>query len=359
MRRLFLILSFFAALFIVANCFNGSVKYFDAMSFDVTGKAFDSTQLHYSRLPLDSKEEIREELWSLGLNSAGVSVRFSTNSTRISARWTLLNNFSMSHMPGTGIRGMDLYYLDGDKWIYAGTAQPRGKESESTFIKNMEGVTRDYLIHLPLYDGVEKLEIGIDSGASIGEPLNSSLSSTDGKDPLVFYGTSITQGGCASRPGMAYPAIISRNMDRRSVNMGFSGNARMDRSMAEVLSRIDAHAYVIDCLPNCTAAIVRDSALNFMLHIIEKRPETTIYMISEVEFPYFRIDAKSKAEHDEKNREWFKAYNTLIDKGYKNIHYIDASDFIGNDGEATVDGNHFTDLGFYRFALKLTEGLNK
>lgn len=341
----------------VINCQEISTRYVDASQFDITGKGFENTEMLYSRLPADRKDVIREDLWSLGLNSAGVAVRFSTNSSKISVKWSLLNNFSMPHMPGTGIRGMDLYTLESGKWHYVGTAQPRGKESEAVFRRNMDGKMRDYMIHLPLYDGVESIEIGIDNNSEIGMPINTSLSSADAKSPYVFYGTSVTQGGCASRPGMAYPAIISRLSDRRSVNLGFSGNARMDIIMADLLSETDAHAYIIDCLPNCTPAIVRDSAISFLTRLLDNKPEIPVYMVSEIEFPYFVTDLKSQQDHLLKNKEWENVYKTLIKKNYKNLYYIDSYSFIGDDGESTVDGTHLTDLGFFRFAEQLIKVL--
>jgi len=336
------------------------LKFYNAEQFEVIGKGFEESQGPYTRLPLSIKGEVRGAVWDLGLNSAGLAIRFSTDSKCIGAKWTLLNNFSMAHMPATGIRGMDLYRLEEDEWRFVGTAQPNGKESSNIFIRRMSGEMAEYVIYLPLYDGVIDIEIGVDSTAMIGLPKNSSLTRTLQPDmkPILFYGTSITQGGCASRPGMAYPAIIGRMTGAETINLGFSGNARMDFVMAESITKIDASSYVLDCLPNCTAQIVRDSAQIFIEHILKVHPRRPVYMVEEVEFPYFEFDAQSAADHEDKNREWLSVYNELRNKGYENLYYIKSEGLLGNDGEATVDATHFTDLGFMRFARELFAGMN-
>ena len=254
----------------------------------IIGQGFDNSS--FGRLPLEIKDSTRKEVWDLGCNSAGVALRFSTNSKCIGAKWDLLNNFNMSHMPGTGIRGLDLYTFYNNKWTYAGTAQPNGKESANIFRRNMNGEDRDYIVYLPLYDGVTDMFIGIDSSAIIAPPKVDNLV---GKDkPIVFYGTSVTQGGCASRPGMAYPSIISRELGVETINLGFSGNGRMDRILARKIAEIDAKAIVIDCLANCTSEIVKDSTEYFISTIAKTNPSTPIYMVSNYCYPYQYLDEK-------------------------------------------------------------------
>lgn len=327
--------------------------YVDASELTLINKGFDNTELDYSRLPLDLKDRTREAVWSLGLNSAGLAVRFSSNAHALGARWTLLNNFHMNHMAATGIRGIDLYTLEGNTWKFIGTAQPNGKESSNVFVRNMDGSDREYLAYLPLYDGVTKVEFGADSGAVIAPPKKKHLLSAE--KPYLFYGTSITQGGCVSRPGMAYPSIIGRRTQKQIVNLGFSGNARMDQSMAEAIVRVDAECYVIDCLPNCTAQIIRDSAYNFITYLCKERPETPLYMVENVTYPYTTVDVKSMNDLIEKNNLWKDLYYQLLDEGYNNLKYISTDGQIGFDNEGTVDGSHMTDLGTYRMSNYLME----
>lgn len=350
MKRLFICL--LCSLSIVANVSAQKVselKYTDAKELTIINKGFDNTELLYSRLPEDMKSVTRKAVWDLGLNSAGVAIRFSSNSKAIGVKWELLNNFNMSHMAATGVRGIDLYVLVNGEWFFVGTAKPNGKQSSNMLISRMAGEEREYMAYLPLYDGVTKVEIGCDSSAFIAKPKNGILV-PNVKKPLLFYGTSITQGGCASRPGMTYASIISRKLQQETINLGFSGNARMDKSMAEIIARIDAEKYVLDCLPNCTTQILKDSAYYFITYLAKAKPQTPIYMVENVIFPPSIADIQSAKELKEKNAYWEELYKKLRKEGYKNIKYIPAKGLIGNDGECTVDGAHMTDLGFMRMA---------
>lgn len=317
----------------------------------------------YTRLPADIENTVRKAVWDLGQNSAGIAVRFRTNSKCIGAEWKLLNNFGMAHMAATGVKGLDLYALYEGEWRFVGTAQPNGKNSRNVFIRRMDGSAREYLMYLPLYDGVVDLKIGIDSNAVIELPKVDDLlplhgQSADKKDlPIVFYGTSVTQGGCATRPGMAYPAILERALHKETINLGFSGNGRMDKIMAQKIATIPASAYVIDCLANCTYQIVKDSTEYFIRTIAEANPDTPIYMVSNYCYPYQDFDAQFQEDAAKENALWQEFCNKLRKEGYKNIRYIDAysngnmkKSSIGPDHEGTVDGVHMTDLGFLRFA---------
>lgn len=316
----------------------------------------------YTRLPADMRN-VREALWDLGQNSAGIAIRFRTNSRAIGAQWEPLNNFGMSHMTPTGIKGLDLYTLVDGEWQFAGVAQPNGKKSRNMIVKKMDGATREYLLYLPLYDGVKSLKIGVDSGAVIELPqvndlLPSDPATTAKKNlPIVFYGTSITQGGCATRPGMAFPAIIERKLHKETINLGFSGNGRMDKIMADKIASIPASAYVIDCVANCTYNIIKDSTDYFIRTIAEANPDTPIYMVSNYFLPYMYLDAHSRADAMKENELWRELCEKFRKEGYKNVRYIDVfaganvkKSPIGPDFEACVDGIHFTDLGFLRFA---------
>ena len=261
MKRILLILPVLALL-LPATAFAqkaSELKYVDATNLMLINQGYDNTELTYSRLPVDMKPYTRKGVWDLGLNSAGLAIRFSTDSRTIGIRWRLLNYFIMHHMAGTGIRGIDLYQLDeNDHWQFVGTAIPNGKDTTKTqiVVSGMDGKDHDYMAYLPLYDGVTKVEIGVTQGAKVDLPHRDVLVKGGGK-PIVFYGTSITQGGCASRPGMVYTSIISRALQKECINLGFSGNARMDKALAEMVARVDADQYVIDCLENCTLKVIR------------------------------------------------------------------------------------------------------
>lgn len=298
----------------------------------------------YDRLPLSYKDLVRKPVWDLSKASAGLSIRFFSNSTRISVKWTVLNNNTMNHMAETGIKGIDLYFNNQGEWQYLDTARPQGVDSESVIISNMTSEMREFKMFLPLYDGLVNIEVGIDSNKVIKKPVKND------DQPIVFYGTSITQGGCASRPGMAHTNIISRKLNTDCLNFGFSGNGKMEQAIAELISEIDPVFYVIECLPNMKAAEVTERTLPLAETIRKRHPETAIIFVENFIYEPSILDKKMSANIKEKNAALKAEYTKMMDLGFSNIFYIDSKDASGNDFEGTVDGVHFTDLGFIRYA---------
>ena len=370
MKKFCKVFLFAMAVLASANVFAqkaSELKYYDVreLGLPVLGKGFDDcvrendtiSDGFYTRLPADLQGVVRKAVWDLGQNSAGLAIRFRTNSKCIGAEWRPLNNFGMSHMTPTGVRGLDLYALVDGEWLFVGAGQPNGKKSRNVFIRKMNGEMREYIMYLPLYDGVINLSIGIDSTAVIEKPHVADLVPSEKNLPIVFYGTSVTQGGCATRPGMAYPSIIERKLHRETVNLGFSGNGRMDKCLGEKIAKIPASMYVIDCLANCTSQIVKDSTEHFIRAIVEANPDVPVLMVSNYCYPYQYLDAQFQIDTPEENAIWKEFAQKFRKEGYKNVRYIDAyakgnmkKSPIGPDHEGTVDGVHMTDLGFLRFA---------
>lgn len=352
------------ALFVSTSVFGQKIeqmKFTDAKELMLLGKAFSETESYYSRLPLSGKEGFRKDLWELAKCSAGIAVRFSSNCTAIGAKWTILNNSSMSHMASTGIKGIDLYTYEDGAWYFIGTAKPTGKENAAVFIRNLvpnhSSKQREFIAYLPLYDGTVSLSIGIDSLSTIGMPQNDVLVKKDDGSAVLFYGTSITQGGCASRPGMGYTAIVERMLQRETINLGFSGNGRLDKSMAKAISQTNAGTIVLDCLPNCTSQIVRDSAYNFIKIILAAKPTVKIFMVENPVFTFTIFDQAVASEIKEENIVWRSVYDKLRKERNNNIFYIPGKNLAGTDCEATVDGYHMTDLGFLRYANEFVKYL--
>lgn len=376
-----LILAMLMASFEAAGQKASELKYCDVreLGLPVIGRGFADcirqndtvSDGYYTRLPASMQGKVRKAVWDLGQNSSGIAVRFRSDSKCIGAKWELLNNFGMAHMAATGVKGLDLYALgDDNQWHFAGTAQPNGKVSSNVFIRKMDGRMREYLIYLPLYDGVTSLEIGIDSTAGIMQPENPSLLPPAAENPaegaILVYGTSVTQGGCATRPGMSFTSILERKLHRQTINLGFSGNGRMDGIIAEAIARVPASVYVIDCLANCTYDIIRDSTEYFIRTIAKANPQTPILMLSNYCYPYHWLDAQFREDAAKENALWKEFCDRLRKEGYKNIRYIDLysdcnmkKSAIGPDHEGTVDGVHMTDLGFLRYAETLLPYLEK
>ncbi|MDR0541965.1 MAG: SGNH/GDSL hydrolase family protein [Dysgonamonadaceae bacterium] len=326
----------------------GQYVYYDASVFPVLGKATEQTATRYERLPDSLRTVSRPPLWELGQNSAGLAVRFRSNSTAIAARWDVLLNRTMNHMTAAGIKGLDLYCLEDGKWIFVNSGRPgAGKHSEATIVSNMQAVDREYMLYLSLYDGVTALEIGVDSLASIGQPQ---VDLPVRNKPVVCYGTSILQGGCATRPGMAHTSILSRRFNREFINLGFSGNAKLDYEIAEVIAGVDASLYILDFVPNATVDEMNEKAIRFYSIIRNRRPNVPIIFVEDPLFTPIRFDRRMAEEVLRKNETIHRIVKELQDRGDKRICLLSSNDMLGHDGEATVDGIHFTDLGFVRYA---------
>lgn len=326
---------------------SGQLVFHDASSFPLLGKATQNTEARYERLPDSLKNITRPPVWELGQNCAGLAVRFRSNSTAIAARWTVLLDRNMNHMTATGTKGLDLYCFEGGKWVFVNSARPSGKKNEAVIISNMRSADREYMLYLSLYDGVTSLAIGVDSLSYISQP---ELDSPIHEKPVVCYGTSILQGGCASRPGMAHTNILSRWLNREFINLGFSGNGRLDYEIAEVIASVDASLYILDFVPNASVTEIREKTERFYSIIRNKRPNTPILFVEDPIFIHTLFDQRIEKEVKDKNIAINQVVNLLKGRGDQSITLISSKNMIGNDGEATVDGIHFTDLGFMRYA---------
>lgn len=327
------------------------LKYYDLSEFPLLGTLAPDATARYSRLPDTLKDSIRADLWNLGLNSAGLAVRFRSDSPRLSARWHSRNKFNMNHMTATGIRGLDLYVLQGDSvWTTMSSARPafHNHNSTSNLVTDMTpGVMREYMLYLSLYDGVDSLYVGVDSSAVVLPPA---IDLPRRGKPVIMYGTSILQGGCATRPGMAHTNILERQLQREVVNLGFSGNARLDPCIAYLMAENDASLFVLDMLPNCSADMLDERLEDFVSILREKHTSTPIVLVESPIFPIARFNNEVSQTLAEKNARLRKIYERILSAGDDNIYYFEAENILGDGYEMTVDNYHFTDSGFQRFA---------
>ncbi|MCR5003960.1 MAG: SGNH/GDSL hydrolase family protein [Bacteroidales bacterium] len=332
--------------------------YTDASVFPLYGKVTEDTYDRYGRLPGYLKGKIRDGLWDLGRHSAGLYIRFRTDSKSIRIKWESLTKFAMNHMTAAGVRGLDLYALDGGQWRSVRGLQPgRGAESDVRAVRNMDGQMREYMLYLSLYDGVKSVSIGTEKGSVLEAPAVESPKS--GK-PIVMYGTSILQGGCANRPGMAFTAILGRWLDREVINLGFSGNGRLDYEIADLMAAVpDPAVFVLDNVPNCKKEQIEEREENFIAILRKAHPTVPIIFVENPDFTDLWLDNVSREAIKAKNDAHRAVYEKLRKAGDKNLFYVPAEGLIGNDGEATVDGTHFTDLGMLRYAETLAPVLKK
>lgn len=326
------------------------VLWFDALLLPFEGRPYSDTNSPFDRLPSNMEGIVEPYVWQLGKQSSGMAVRFITNAKQFEARWSLTKEqLGMTHMPATGVSGLDLYIREGDSYRWAGVGRPaRQIGASEMFLDFAEMAPREYILYLPLYNGVQSLEIGIPSGAYIAPAPPRPAARTK---PVVFYGTSITQGACASRPGAAYTAIISRALDRSHINLGFSGNGKMYPEFVDLLARIDAECYVIDCVPNMTPELVDERAAGFLRGLRAAKPTTPIIVVESL-LPPHRAYNESRANYPERNARLRAAYEQVVQPN-EPWFYVRGDDLIGNDGEGTADGIHPSDLGFMRISEEL------
>lgn len=358
MKNPFLTFLAFAAVAFTANAIKTSdLIWHDASVLPVHGTLAPDASKAYSRLPDSLETVVRQGLWSLGKNSAGLHIRFRSDASAIGMKWVALNKFNMNHMTAAGIRGLDLYALDDDgKWESVSSARPlfNDKRTTTMVVTDMTPKMREYMLYLPLYDGVDSIYIGTDSAAVVTAPA---INSPVKENPVVVYGTSIVQGGCASRPGMVHTSILSRMLNRDFINLGFSGNAQLDPEIAHLIADNEASVIVIDALPNCKKEQLEEKLIPFYNIIRDKQPTTPILFVESCVFPIMKWNNETNETITEKNLTLKRLYDE-IQKSDPNVFYFKGEDILSNR-EGTVDNYHLTDMGFTDFANNLLPVLTK
>lgn len=324
----------------------GNLRWHDATRWDVEGRAWaDSKRVRwFDRLPADAEKTVTKEVWDRSRPSTGMMLRFVTDATSIHVHYRLLKaDLGMAHMPPTGVSGVDLYARDATgQWRWVMVVRPTAQEMQTEIVRDLTPGRREYALYLPLYNGVESLSIGVPAGAQFeGLPAR--------PKPIVFYGTSTTQGACASRPGMACTAILGRRLDRHVVNLGFSGNGRMDAAIGDLLIKIDAAAYVIDCVGNMSLGDITVKCVALVKQLRAARPATPIFLLEGDHSPNSWIQPSILKMKDEKNVALRSAFTKLQQEGTRELYYLSGTHFFGDDSEGVVDG-HPSDLGFMRQA---------
>lgn len=343
-------------------------RYEDASKFRIINKGWDNTTEPYTRLPQQYMDSCRKDQQWLYNHSSGIAVRFATNSKRVAAQWNLKNNFHMQHMAMTGIKGTDLYCLNEKtgKWEHVNTARPQEKNfvadsvQSKVYVEYQDGEMHEYMIYLPLYDGINWLQIGVDSTATLIKPQ---VESPRKMGKIVLYGTSIQQGGCASRTGMAPSAMIQRDFNLECVNLATSGQATMDFYIAEAMASIeDAICYVIDPVPNCTKDRCDTATYDFIKILRDLRPEVPIVMVEGMMYTYTRHSSYHAEYLPQKNEGFRKGYEQHKAENPKGLYYMTCEGMTGPDMEGTVDGIHMTDYGFRAYSdlleVKIKEALD-
>lgn len=320
----------------------------DSPPFRIYGVRRDGND--YIRLPKDITRAISPALYNLSLNTAGGRIRFNTDSCRIALIATYSSIYFAPHMPLTGAAGFDVY--DGER--YAATLVPpvnfdnKAYESVMSFAdKKMRTVT----VNMPLYSSPMKVYIGIDEGSRLEAAPDYTVEA-----PVVYYGSSITQGGCASHPGSAYQGYISRKLDANFINLGFSGNGKAEPTVAAYIASLNMSAFVSDYDHNApTPEYLEETHERLFLTVREAQPDLPVLFVSK---PDYRHDAVS----DKRYAIIETTYENALRRGDKNVYLIHGRSFFADSPEGLepmVDGCHPTDLGFRIMGEKMLPVIKK
>ena len=321
-----------------------NIKFYDMKNelFSTYGVFFENGL--YRRLSESVAKKVSNSVYNLHTHTAGGRVKFVTDSKYVAIHAVMLDIGKMPHFALTGSAGFDLYVGEKEEY-YASFVPPfdisGGYESVVYFENHGE---REITINFPLYSSVSALFIGLEDGASLEKSRGYKH-----KKPIGFYGSSITQGGCASRPGNSYESIISRDLQTDYVNLGFSGSAKAEDAIAQYISDLDLSVFIYDYDYNSPSVEHLEATHQKMFLIIrEKKPDLPIVILSRPSFTLNGVEQERLAIIK-------RTYTDAVVNGDKNVYFIDGPtlmQFAENNG--TVDGCHPNDLGFYSMARALT-----
>lgn len=352
-----ILLSIIATLGLLNCALAQETKWYDPMEGDVCyiDCRIDHPEVrkNYHRIAESIQPQLRDAVWSLSKNSAGLTIRFYCNAPTITIKYKLENGTNMHNMAPMGSSGVDLYSLDSkgyERWCAApsGIVIRRGDESRYIYRDlvyndgNKEGHL--YELYLPLYNTVSSLKIGIPEGYALRfvEP--------DKQKPIIVYGTSIAQGASASRPGLAWTAILKREFDRPVINLGFSGNGRLEAPVVDYICQVDAAIYILDCIPNmCGMLSTIAPRITEAVEKIRKVSSSPIIITEHCGTLHAEASPKSDEAHVLGNKECRKAYEQLKKQCVKGLYYLSKED-IGLSMDASIDGWHPNDVGMFEYA---------
>lgn len=320
----------------------------------IQGKGWPGqTRSYYDRLPAKAEKMVRDDVWDLSRNSAGMSVRFRTDAEEIVVRYTVTGELNMPHMESIGVSGVDLYSktIDGE-WRWCGGRFKFGDTIVCRFTK-LDGKdghvpNREYTLYLPLYNTVKWMEIRVpEQNAFSALPAAS-------ERPIVIYGTSIAQGGCASRAGLAWTNILGRKIGHPVINLAFSGNGRLEPELIGLLAELDARVYVLDCLPNLVGSYVNSGELKkriiaSVVQLQQRKPGVPILFAEHDGYTDGGVNPTRHKEYSEANAVLRSTVDSLVASGTTGLFYLTEKE-IGQDIESTVDGTHPNDIGMMHYA---------
>ena len=310
------------------------------------------SERYFTRLPERMKKDVTPAVWGNAQNSAGLFFRFDTDAAFVKVKYKLSSSsLSMTHMPATGKSGLDLYAKKNGKWIWAGNTRPVKQEDTAVLINGLSNKSREFMLYLPLYNGITELEIGVP------EKTTFKAITPDNTKWIAYYGTSIAHGGCASRPGLAFTAMLGRRLDIPVANLGFSGSAKMELPLAGFFAELKPSLFVLDPLWNMNADLVKERAIAFIQKIRQTNPTLPILLVEDSLSSSLGIRTDGEIQPSTKQNYYREAFDHFKKAGDKNIYYLPYNNLLREDldWDGTVDSCHMNDLGMFR----MTDALEK
>ncbi len=323
------------------------IRFYDVLNapFQVHGVFYENGR--FRRMPEAVAKSVNEGVYALHANGAGGRVRFRTDSPYVAIHAKMSRVGKMPHFALCGSAGFDLYV----KNEYTASFVPPFDITDGfeKVVELGEGKMREITIHFPLYSSVDQLYIGLKEGAKVAAPTPYKI-----EKPIVYYGSSITQGGCASRPGTSYQGFVSRALGADYINLGFSGSARGEEPVGEYIRGLSMSAFVLDYDHNApTVEHLEKTHERLFLAVRQAQPHLPILLLTR---PKYHLTDVEKARLEVVRT----TYQNALARGDKNVYFIEGRDLMRlAKGEGTVDGTHPTDLGFFSMAREITKVLKK
>lgn len=339
------------------NLVRDNIIFKDFQELGVHGRAFNDTANYFNRLPSAAKGNVRDEVWNLSLMTTGMFVHFVSNATSLYIKYTTTDPInSLWHMPMTGTAGADLFSYDKDNntWCFAAAVGDQLNKS-STLVSGWLATglqstseLKVFRLFLPLRNSIEKGQIGVLPGFYLSHDSN-----YNPPPPIVWYGTSIVQGGAVSRPGSTFTNILTRNLGREVYNFGFAGNGKMEINVTQYLVTIQPQSlFVIDCNPNLDANSVAER-IEPLVRFIRQHQSTVPIVIAEgTEYGDDWLGTGVYKGQEAKREALHKGFENLVNSGVKELHYVRGTDLFAARPlvNPTVGGVHPSDLGHREIA---------
>ena len=338
MKRIIILLIALAAISPVS-----AQKWVEATELGIHGQTFKNSKYPYCRFDYSPYTDYKDVM-KHAKKSTGLYLVFKTNSSQISASWSNKPTRMGDNMTGIVQKGLDLYIKDANGWHFAGVGRvstlPEKNSRTRVIIQNLPEGDKECLLYLPIWAEIDYLRIGVDDNATIeGLP-------TPFRHKVVVHGSSITHGASASRSGLTYPALLSRNLGIDFVNFGWSGLCRMQPEFLDILKKCEADAFLFDSFSNPTEQQIKDRVEHFVEEMVKAHPgKPLIFLQSPIDLESY-FDTKRYASRVSHVNTASKMMKELT-KRYKDVYFLEVPDVLGENG--TTDNSHPTDLGFHRF----------